>query len=202
MRMQHDMLLLLLLLERSTDHPAMAAFFTPTDDACTMKVCVLCPGCYLPAPRERVHTIHSWLLKHLVRHTQDPSMRSSMHATLSDAMASFEQCKCASPQLFCAFSSARQCCVSCYRSACLLRLLLLDKHRDCRINSVLMCRKLTETQFPFFWYQAMTILLILLTVVFPFVTFSFVDHPAVSIVICAITVQVRLFHIKVYIRQP
>lgn len=50
----------------------------------------------MPAPRDRIHTVHSWLLKHLVRRVRDSSMRGHMHVTISDAMVAFEQCKCAS----------------------------------------------------------------------------------------------------------
>jgi hypothetical protein len=52
-------------------------------------------GCYMPAPKDRIHTVHAWLLKHLARRATDPSMRSSMHAVVSDAMEAYEQCKCA-----------------------------------------------------------------------------------------------------------
>ena len=53
-------------------------------------------GCYLPAPADRVHTVHAWLLQHLLRRLRHSSMHSYMHGTLSEAMTAYEQCVCGS----------------------------------------------------------------------------------------------------------
>lgn len=58
-------------------------------------------GAYIPPAVERVHTLHAWLVKHIMQRTvngglgvaTDAPTRARMHDILSDVMHAFEQAK-------------------------------------------------------------------------------------------------------------
>ena len=60
-------------------------------------------GSYIPPPVERVHTLHAWIVKHVMQRvvegglggSPDTAARAHMHAMLSDAIHAYEQAKCA-----------------------------------------------------------------------------------------------------------
>jgi hypothetical protein len=58
-------------------------------------------GTYIPPAAERVHTLHAWLVKHLMQRVAegglgipaDAPTQARMHAVLTDAMHGYEQAK-------------------------------------------------------------------------------------------------------------
>jgi hypothetical protein len=137
--------------------------------------------------------VHAWLHELIFERMnaggigtdKDSSTRSRLQAFLSDAMLSFEQAKCAA-----AMNSDTEHSRPWYKPS------VGQKHCQHKLREVAaraklqhLCRKLNETQFPFLWYQAMTIILVTFTIAFPFIAWIYVRHAVMSTLLAVMSVQ-------------